>query len=135
MMRHQQGPLAVLLASLAMLASLTACETVPYRVSYSNYGSDDYYYYPGARVYFQPWTGYYYYSDSGHWLRTRTLPDVAFIYGDERVLVRVSGYPPYHYYDRHRKRHGYGHRHRRHHGENRRERNRNRELYLRLRSH
>jgi hypothetical protein len=134
MMRHQKGPLAMVLAALVMLTSLTACDTTPYTVSYSNYGSDDYYYYPGARVYFHPWSGYYYYSDGGHWLRTRTLPEMAFIYGNERVLVRVSGHPPYYYYDRHRKGYGHGHRHRHHHGDNRRERERNRELYLHLQS-
>jgi hypothetical protein len=132
-MPHQKGPLAAVLAALIMLTSLTSCETTPYAVSYSNYGSDDYYFYPTARVYFHPWSGYYYYADGSRWIRTQTLPEVAFIYGNERVLVRVSGHPPYYYYDRHRKRYGHGHGHRRHHGENRRERDRNRELYLRVR--
>ena len=62
----------------------------------------DYYYYPGASVYFNVYSGYYYYRSNNVWLRARALP--SYIYLGPRVSLRIWSDRPYTYYNVHRER-------------------------------
>ncbi|MGA8260334.1 MAG: hypothetical protein WB783_09005 [Arenicellales bacterium] len=62
----------------------------------------DYYYYPGASVYFNLYSGYYYYRSNNVWIRARALP--SYIYLGPRVSLRIWSDRPYTYYNVHRER-------------------------------
>lgn len=55
----------------------------------------DYYYYPSAHVYFHFTTGFYYYLDSGVWLKVKMLPPHIKIDARDRVPVQVESDKPY----------------------------------------
>ena len=63
----------------------------------------DYYYYPSVGVYFHFTSGYYYYRDRNHWVRTRALPPNIHIDYKDRVKLRVDSELPYNKYPQHRK--------------------------------
>jgi hypothetical protein len=55
----------------------------------------DYYFYPSVQVYFQFTTGYYFYRDSGIWIRTRVLPPRISINALDRVRIKIESEKPY----------------------------------------
>lgn len=62
----------------------------------------DYNYYPGAGVYFNIYSGYYYYRSNNVWMRARVLPSS--IYLGPHVGLRIWSDRPYTYYNAHRER-------------------------------
>ncbi len=55
----------------------------------------DYYYYPSAHVYFHFTTGFYYYLDSGVWLKVKVLPPHIIIDARDRVRIQTESDKPY----------------------------------------
>ena len=80
-------------------AALTACVAYPYRGQPAPYASApyyyDYYYYPQADVYFQLYTGEYYYRSGGGWRRSRSLPDNIYLDRRYREQLRIPDKTPY----------------------------------------
>jgi len=72
---------------------------------YYHYHPDvyDYYYYPGAHVYFNFTTGIYYYLDGGVWVTARTLPPHIHLDAVNRVRIRVDSDRPYSKFDDHKR--------------------------------
>ncbi|MGA7802893.1 MAG: hypothetical protein WCC36_19005 [Gammaproteobacteria bacterium] len=87
-------PLALLAA-----AALAACVAYPYQGAPPSYAQSpyyyDYYYYPHADVYFQLYTGEYYYRSGGSWRRSRSLPNTIYLDGRNRSQLRIPGNTPY----------------------------------------
>ena len=52
--------------------------------------SQDYYYYPSTRIYFNVTTGYYYYPYKNHWRKVRRLPRHYHIHDHHRVKIRIK---------------------------------------------
>ena len=63
----------------------------------------DYYYYPSSHVYFHFTTGFYYYLDSGVWIKTRVLPPHIQIDARDRVRVQIEADKPYLKYPEHKR--------------------------------
>jgi hypothetical protein len=61
----------------------------------------DYYYYPHADVYFQIYTGEYYYRSGGNWRQARALPPNIYLDPGDRRQLRIENDRPY-AQDRHR---------------------------------
>jgi len=55
----------------------------------------DYYYYPSTQVYFHFTTGFYYYLDSGVWLKVKVLPPHIRIDARDRVRIQADSVKPY----------------------------------------
>lgn len=62
----------------------------------------DYSYYPNSGVYFNYYSGYYYYRSNNARMRVRTLPP--HVYLGSRVALRIKSDRPYTYYNVHRQR-------------------------------
>lgn len=90
------------------LLMVSACTTSTYydhpRHSTSIYSDDyvDYYYYPDVEVYFHILTGYYFYHDHGHWIRTKRLPTHIHLHHHRRHHLKYRGDKPYLDHDKHR---------------------------------
>lgn len=61
----------------------------------------DYYYYPHVDVYFQIYTGWYYYRSGGIWWRARQLPPHIHLDRRYRRPITVPDEPPYRQHPRH----------------------------------
>lgn len=88
-----------------MVALVTAaCTYAPARRGppYPDYYYD-YYYYPHTDVYFQLYTGEYYYRTGRDWHRARILPRVIYLDPRERVTIRIRDPKPYLHAPAHRK--------------------------------
>jgi len=95
--RNLKG-LLIIVAGLAVTGcAVTVREPGPPAAGYgSAYGYyDDYYYYPSARVYFQIYTGYYYYWAGNRWLRSRVLPGHIRLHADDRHRLTIKDRYPY----------------------------------------
>lgn len=55
----------------------------------------DYYYYPHADVYFQLYTGEYYYRSGGNWRQARALPPNIYLDPGDRRQLRIENDKPY----------------------------------------
>jgi len=88
----------VALAFLAA-AALTACVSYPYGAQPAYYGTSpyyyDYYYYPHADVYFQLYTGEYYYRSGGAWRHSRSLPRNVYLDRRDREQLHIKSRSPY----------------------------------------
>lgn len=60
-----------------------------------NYDPYDYYYYPGANVYFQFSTGFYYYHEHNRWVQARVLPSHIYLHPHDRVQIKIKSREPY----------------------------------------
>lgn len=93
--RTLAGTLAI--AFLAAVA-LAGCVAYPYGGP-GYYASSpyyyDYYYYPHADVYFQLYTGEYYYRSGGAWRRSRTLPPNIYLDRRDREQLQIRDKTPY----------------------------------------
>jgi len=96
--RIKMSVVAVLLT-----VGLTACIHAPRHNDAPPY-RNDYYYYPHANVYFQVYSGDYYYRDGPDWRRVRVLP--SHIYLDHRVrrTLVIKEPKPYERHKTHRER-------------------------------
>lgn len=91
------------LCMLALAGVMTSCAPAPYP-SYSPHPAYfyDYAYFPGPGVYFNYYSGYYYYRSHNAWVQARALPPD--IYLGPRVALRIWSDRPYTYYQVHHKR-------------------------------
>lgn len=98
MLRHGFVKILLLTGVLAA-ATLSGCE--PYYVHpgppHPAYPPQyyDYYYYPGADVYFHIYTGEYYYRSGDRWHRARTLPKSRYLDPHDRRRLEVREGKPY----------------------------------------
>ncbi|MEJ2687772.1 MAG: hypothetical protein P8124_11305 [Gammaproteobacteria bacterium] len=92
--RIRIGLVALLLTATA--AGLSGCAAYygPPAYAHSPYYYD-YYYYPHAHVYFQIYSGEYYYRSGGTWRRSRTLPKNIYLDRRDRVPMHIPGKTPY----------------------------------------
>ena len=102
----QRYRLLVAGAFLALTAVISGCAYDVYGPAPDGGGQAAYYYdydyYPAAGVYFNFYSGYYYYRSNNVWVRARLLP--AHIYLGPRVALRIRSDKPYTYYSIHRER-------------------------------
>jgi hypothetical protein len=90
----------------------------------------DYYYYPHADVYFQIYTGEYYYRHGNTWRRSRTLPRNIYLHPRDREHLRIRDKKPYaRDHERRAAERASGHRYNRDPERNRQERQHNRRSY------
>lgn len=68
---------------------------------YDHRGRYDYYYYPGSDVYFQPYSGLYYYRDNGRWKSSRDLPRKYYLDRRDRRYFTSRDKEPYDHHDEH----------------------------------
>lgn len=94
------------IAASVLLPVLSGC-TGTYREAPPPYGYPpyyyDYYYYPDVYVYFQIYTGWYYYWYDGIWWRVRELPPYIHLHPQYRVLLNIRDEYPYLRHDEHRR--------------------------------
>lgn len=90
-------------AMVALMPGMTACTTerTVYRTAPPAYPPEyyRYYYYPNAGVYYQVYTGFYFYFFNGAWRRTRQRPVFLNLDRRTRVIIVIRDERPY---DRHR---------------------------------
>lgn len=86
---------------------LSACAPAPYYsphpVQHRPAHYYDYHYYPSVGVYFNLYSGRYYYRSGATWVNVRTLPSHVHISPQDRINLRIWSNKPYSHYDDHRK--------------------------------
>lgn len=88
-------------AAVALVSGVSGCvysEARPVRRVYpypGPYGVYDYYYYPGANVYYHQYSDHYYYYDDHVWRRSRRLPRHIHLDDRERRRFEYRGERPY----------------------------------------
>lgn len=99
--------LAAAVLVLSATSGLTGCTVQSHRV-YSpppnqvhTWYPQDYFYYPGVRVYFHIHSGYYWYHDRGRWHRSRRLPPYLAVVHRDRVRIRVDSHEPWRHHQEH----------------------------------
>ena len=100
-------PVAAAALALSLAGGLAACTVQPYRhgppppVYVQGWYPYDYFYYPGAQVYFNISTGYYWYPDRGRWVRSYQLPPRLVVLPRDRVRIRVDRDEPWRHHQEH----------------------------------
>lgn len=90
-----------IIVGIGIIFGLSACfyddyygtSSVSVRHSYPYY--NDYYYYPGSRIYFHFSTGDYYYHNKKRWIHSRVLPPRHRLDHRDRVHIRILDDKPY----------------------------------------
>ena len=98
--------------SAGLIAALAGCGHGPYHpgpysrphVRYSSPYYYDYHFYPSTGVYFNVYSGRYYYRFGGRWVNARSLPSHIYIGPGDRIHTRIWSDRPYLHRDLHRKR-------------------------------
>ena len=96
-----------LLIALVAVFAVASCTYGPVHHRGEAYPSHyhDYYYYPHADVYFQIYTGEYYYRAGRDWRRVRVLPRTIYLDPKYRVTLRITDPRPYVHAPAHRQAH------------------------------
>lgn len=99
--------LMVLLPTVVTGCAYHHYDPVPYSRPQVRYHSPyyyDYHYYPSVGVYFNVYSGRYYYRSHSTWVQSRVLPPNIYIGPRERIHLRIWSDQPYRHYDLHRQR-------------------------------
>lgn len=107
--RSLQAASVVLLALITLFAGCAprvyhTGTYVPPRVRYSSPYYYDYHYYPSVKVYFNLYSGWYYYRSGPGWVHARTLPSRFYLSPRDRVHLRIWADVPYRHFATHQER-------------------------------
>lgn len=99
--------MASMLLLLAILPGCVYYDPAPYSrpdVRYQSPYYYDYHYYPSTGIYFNVYSGRYYYRSRNRWIQARVLPPHIYIGPRERIHLRIWSDQPYRNYNLHRQR-------------------------------